>query len=142
MLFVYSDGGYSAATRKAGYAYAIYDRQGYLLATHAAHVEGCTSNNQMEYLGATEGLLEAMTRFKEHRVVLYSDSQLLVEQFYGRYQCKDPTLKELLADLRFAASMADTAVLWIPREENAFVDALVKEVILPKKLKNTPEVSP
>jgi ribonuclease HI len=132
MLHVYADGGYSAATEKAAYAYAIYDPSGQLLAQHAAWVPESRSNNQMEYLGATEGLLEAMTRFKERRLALYSDSQLLVEQYHGRYQCKDPALQELLAHLRFVASMAKVEVVWIPREKNAYTDALVKAVILPK----------
>lgn len=132
MLHVYADGGYSAATGKAAYAYAIYDPQGQLLAQHVAWVPESRSNNQMEYLGATEGLLESLTRFKDPQVTLFSDSQLLVEQYHGRYQCKDPTLQELLARLRFVASMAEVEVVWIPREKNTYTDALVKAIILPK----------
>ncbi|XP_038701846.1 uncharacterized protein LOC119998570 [Tripterygium wilfordii] len=74
------------------------------------------TNNEAEY----EALIIGMMLAKELRVTslkVHSDSQLIVNQFLGSYQAKDPTMTCYLEYAKFSITQ-------IPRAENSYADAL------------------
>jgi ribonuclease HI len=79
-------------------------------------INGLTSN-QAEYRG-----LIAVLRYVSHRsqVMIFTDSQLVAEQFAGRYAVRDKELARLLSEAQeiIWEKALDVRVKWIPREEN------------------------
>ncbi|MGD9520181.1 MAG: ribonuclease HI family protein [Armatimonadota bacterium] len=88
---------------------------------------GETTNNVAEYRALIAGLHEAAAR-KARRVVVRSDSELLIRQMRGEYQVKAPHLRPLH---EWGKKIADRfeGVTWeyVPREENSEADRLAKE---------------
>jgi len=79
-------------------------------------IDGLT-NNQAEYR-ALLAVLEYVTGGSH--LSISTDSQLVCEQFCGRYAVRDPKLKELLSQARKIIAEKDLTVevRWIPREQN------------------------
>jgi ribonuclease HI len=79
-------------------------------------VDGLT-NNQAEYR-ALLAVLGYVAR--ESHLVISTDSQLVCEQFCGRYAVRDPKLKALLSQARQIITEKDLTVevKWISREQN------------------------
>lgn len=79
-------------------------------------MDGLT-NNQAEY-GALIAVLEYVHEGSSVRI--FSDSQLIVEQFNRRYAVRDPKLVRLLAKVRRLEQEKelDVELLWIPRGQN------------------------
>lgn len=88
------------------------------------------TNNQAEY-GAFLAAIGELP--KRSAVVILTDSQLLCEQFNGRYQVRDATLAEFLNQIRSLIhdKLLDVQVRWIPRSTN-LADKLLKRNFLPK----------
>lgn len=83
------------------------------------------SNNVCEYLSALR-VLEALWRAGYRGPVqLRGDSQLVVNQFAGRFACNAPLLVPLLGRLREAgACFAGLTLVWVGRDNNRAADAL------------------
>jgi len=88
---------------------------------------GITTNNVAEYTAVIEGLKRA-AKLGASRVLLRSDSQLLIYQLTGRYRVKSPHLvglhREVLAEARRFAKITYEHV---PRERNKEADRLANE---------------
>jgi ribonuclease H / adenosylcobalamin/alpha-ribazole phosphatase len=88
---------------------------------------GITTNNVAEYTAVIEGLKRAAD-LGGSKVLLRSDSQLLVYQLTGRYRVKAPHLvglhREALAQARRFATITYEHV---PRERNKEADRLANE---------------
>ncbi|KAL1364322.1 hypothetical protein AAHE18_03G209400 [Arachis hypogaea] len=84
------------------------------------------SNNQAEY----EALLAGLKLAKEvraHKLVIFSDSQVVTSQIAGTYQAKDPAMKKYLDKTREQLrQFQEYEIQHIPREQNARADALSK----------------
>lgn len=83
------------------------------------------SNNEAEYLALIDALRYAATEHGNgyRRVVIHSDSQLIVNQFNGRWKCGQPHLRQLLdtaqRNARFLEQMGMAVeVMWVPRKVN------------------------
>lgn len=88
---------------------------------------GVATNNQAEYRAVIEGLRLAAERGAE-RVLVRSDSKLLVEQLAGRFRVKNPTLQRLHREVRAVArSFERVDFEHVRRAENAEADALANE---------------
>jgi ribonuclease HI len=88
------------------------------------HGTGAT-NNVAEYNAALDALRAIYRTGWRGRVVLRTDSQLVVKQYNGEYGCYKPELQELLAQLRRGSDHFESLTLeWVPREQNARADAL------------------
>jgi len=87
---------------------------------------GWGTNNQAEYR-ALEAALRAAKNHGATKVMVRSDSQLLVNQMLGKYKVKDARLKLLKAELdHLVAKFEDVHFEYIPRELNARADELAK----------------
>lgn len=87
---------------------------------------GYGTNNQAEYRALLEGLAEAAQR-GIRRLVVRSDSQLLVRQMNGEYKIKAKGLKGLKAEADALRERFDhVGFEHVPRERNARADELAK----------------
>ena len=85
---------------------------------------GETTNNVAEYTAAIRGL-ERAGELGASRVLLRSDSKLLVEQLAGRYRVKAAHLKDLhRAVLDRAVAFQEVRFEHVPRERNREADRL------------------
>jgi ribonuclease HI len=85
---------------------------------------GRTTNNVAEYYGLITALDYAVAQGID-RLLVRSDSELLVRQMQGRYKVKSPDLRPLYERARkLANGFAYFAVEHIPREQNSEADAL------------------
>ena len=88
---------------------------------------GETTNNVAEYTAAREGLRRA-AELGARRVLLRSDSKLLIEQLSGRYRVKAEHLRPLFAEVRGLIAGFDSVRLeHVPRERNREADRLANE---------------
>jgi ribonuclease HI len=101
----------------------IEDPDGRVVA-EAAEGIGVATNNVAEYRAAIRGL-ELARELAARRVILRSDSRLLIEQLAGRFRVKNPTLIRLHQEARaLAKGFADVSFEHVPRELNRRADRL------------------
>jgi probable phosphoglycerate mutase len=88
---------------------------------------GPATNNVAEYQAAITGLRLA-EKHGATRVLLRSDSRLMIEQLAGRFKVKNPTLQRLHREARTAMKAFETVTLkHVPREQNKEADRLANE---------------
>lgn len=108
MLTVYIDG----SGKYGRYAF-IVEKSGKIFKIGIFKKSGIT-NNQAEYLA----LLEVLKRFSKEDLLVYSDSQLLVNQLKMKYKIKNEKLKAL-ARIAFEKMQGrNVEIKWIPRKQN------------------------
>lgn len=122
------DGGARGNPGPAGAGAVLYDAAGRRIAGRAFPL-GRMTNNAAEY----EGLLNGLALAQEHgasRLLVQSDSELLVFQMSGAYKIKAPHLREL-ADRARAMAAAFTSITYvpIPRERNVEADRLANQAM-------------
>ncbi|MBL4588232.1 ribonuclease HI family protein [Candidatus Babeliales bacterium] len=86
---------------------------------------GIKTNNQAEYLALALALfhLKKIANKEQNRVIIRSDSLLLVKQMRGEYAIKNPFIKAL-APLIATLKMGFTCTFQhVPREKNSIADA-------------------
>ena len=122
------DGAARGNPGEAGCGAAIYDDTGAVVKELSRYL-GHATNNVAEYEGPMLGL-EALLARGRKKIVVQSDSQLLVRQLNGEYRVKDEKLKVLhqraLALLRQFDSYR---ILHVRREMNKLADRLANRGI-------------
>jgi ribonuclease HI len=122
-LIVACDGAARGNPGPAGIGVHITDERGRTVAEIARGI-GIATNNVAEYSAAIDGLTRAR-ELGASRVLLRSDSRLLIEQLAGRFKVKHPTLQGLHAEVRaLVAGFAEVAFEHVPRERNREADRL------------------
>lgn len=125
-LIVYTDGAARGNPGPAGVGVYVTDAEGRLVATLAEGI-GVATNNQAEYRAVLEGLRLAAER-GARRILVRSDSRLLVEQLEGRFRVKNATLQVLHREARRMVRGFDrVAFEHVRREGNTEADALANE---------------
>ena len=135
-LYGFTDGAARGNPGHGGIGVILKDKNGKVIAREKRYL-GKVTNNVAEYsallacLHKVEGLLTAHEAISCSRLVVHSDSELMVRQINGEYKVKDKTLKEffarvqsLLHDARF-----EFIIKHIPRAQNREADALANESI-------------
>ncbi len=120
----FTDGAARGNPGEAGIGVILKDEQGAVLFSMGGYI-GKTTNNMAEYT-ALIALVRELQRFPCTKVVVHSDSELMVRQMRGEYKVKDPGLrrqhrrvKEILGTLPCQVEFRH-----IPREDNADADLL------------------
>jgi ribonuclease HI len=122
-LIVACDGAARGNPGPAGIGAVLFDEGGTVLAEVAEGI-GVATNNVAEYTAAIRGL-ERARALGATDVLLRSDSRLLVEQLAGRFKVKNPTLRELHAQVRsIAATFERIRYEHVRRELNTHADRL------------------
>lgn len=107
--------------------WVAYEREE-LLHSHASVLcrgEGAT-NNVAEYGAVISALSWLLANgYADKRVIVHSDSQLLVYQLAGKYAVRAPNIVPLhLQALDLAGMFREAFFRWVPREKNTKADAL------------------
>ena len=112
----------------AGAGAVVYDPAGTRVAARAFPL-GRMTNNAAEYEGLVRGL--AMAReLGAARLMVRSDSELLVRQLNGEYRIKAPHLIDLAAKARvLAAGFTAVTFAAVPRERNVEADRLANRAM-------------
>jgi len=123
-LHAFTDGASRGNPGEAGIGIVVRDEKSDTIFSLHGYIGVCT-NNVAEYT-AMETLLERARSLECARMIIHSDSELMVRQLNGQYRVKDRGLKphharavRLMKSLPFTCS-----VTHIPREENREADRL------------------
>ena len=125
-LIVATDGAARGNPGPAGIGVVVTDGDGNVIAVLAEGI-GETTNNVAEYRAAIEGLRLA-ARHGASRVMLRSDSRLLIEQLAGRFKVRTEHLRPLHAEaLELVRSFEKVTLAHVPRALNAHADRLAND---------------
>ncbi|MDD5131304.1 MAG: ribonuclease HI family protein [bacterium] len=106
----------------------IYNDQGEIIAEHKKTLGICT-NNMAEYQALLK-LLDMAIELKISKILIRSDSQLLVKQMQGHYKVKDEKIKALYHKAQTLLNSFDAIeYCHIPRTENKLADQLANEAL-------------
>ena len=118
-----TDGAARGNPGPAGVGVVLTDPAGVVVEEFAKGT-GWTTNNVAEY----QALIEALRLAGAHgasRLVVYSDSTLMVEQMKGNWKVKHDGLKPLFAEARrLAGGFEKVRFVAVPRERNKRADEL------------------
>jgi ribonuclease HI len=125
---LFCDGGSRGNPGPGAAGAVLYKEDGSLLAGQGKFL-GKVTNNWAEYQGVLLGL-ELARRYKQSRLKIHLDSELVVRQLGGQYRVKDANLRILWGEVQQALKhFVAHEVLHIPREQNAAADRLVNETL-------------
>jgi len=135
-IVIYTDGGCKnnqVAEKRVAYAsFAIYNDSHDLMPGERLHVEtkslGNMTNNEAEYWATIIGLTEALSQTNQvqaEKIILRTDSRLVVNQLGGEFKIKRETLKPLYKFCVYlieqlekrSKSGSGVEIRWTPREE-------------------------
>jgi ribonuclease HI len=114
-LIAYVDGGSHGNPGPSGIGVIIEGPEGETV--RIAKWIGHQDNNVAEYLALLEALQHAID-VNARALRVYSDSQVLVKQMTGEYNCRSPRLYSLNWTCRKLARSLDFSIAYIPRESN------------------------
>lgn len=114
-LIAYVDGGSHGNPGPSGIGVIIEGPEGETV--RIAKWIGHQDNNVAEYLALLEALQHAID-VNARALRVYSDSQVLVKQMTGEYNCRSPRLYSLNWTCRKLARSFDFSIAYIPRESN------------------------
>lgn len=133
-LIVYFDGSCTKPGGRAVGAYRILDSAGKMLVEWRAEVcNGPGATNNVAEWAALEFALKWLNRRDwKGSLTIHGDSQLVICQLAGEYQCRKEHLKPYLESCRNLLKDVTWQATWVPREQNTEADALSKST-RPKK---------
>jgi len=123
-LNAYTDGASRGNPGESGIGMVVRDEQGSLLFTASGYI-GIATNNLAEY-AALLALLKKVKRIKCTRLIVYSDSELMVRQINGEYKVKNEQLGKCRQQIRriLEKKPFEFMIKHIPREMNLEADRL------------------
>jgi ribonuclease HI len=129
LLTIHTDGASRGNPGEAAYAYTIA-RDGQPVIEEAGRL-GRLTNNQAEYAALVRALDHALRMGPEHRLLVHSDSELMVKQMRGEYKVKNEDLRDLYDQARkLVRKFAGTvAFKHVRREHNKRADELCNEAL-------------
>jgi ribonuclease HI len=89
---------------------------------------GHQDNNVAEYVALLEALQHALA-LKAQALHVFSDSEVVVKQMTGDYNCRSPRLYSLNWICRKLARSFDFSISHVPRERNAEANGLASSAI-------------
>lgn len=111
----------------AGYALVVKDK-GTVIHEESAYIGNNYTNNEAEYFGMLKALEKLQELNPTTSCVIYSDSELVVNQLNGKFKINSSTLITFWSACRLIIDNAKfkLKIKYIPREENARADALAQ----------------
>ncbi len=134
MIFhAFTDGASRGNPGDSGIGALIRDHTGSVVLTFSGYI-GRATNNVAEYM-ALLTLLKRGGSLTCSKLIVHSDSELMVKQFNGEYKVRDEQLKKLFRTARKLAEEMPFALelTYIPREQNKEADKLANQGIDTKK---------
>jgi ribonuclease HI len=129
VLRIHTDGASRGNPGAAAYAYVISPEGG--PAIEEAGCLGEMTNNQAEYTALIRALKHALELGPAHRLLIHSDSELLVKQMNGAYQVKNEELRGLYQQARQLLRRFEgpVTIVHVRRALNQRADALCNEAL-------------
>jgi len=123
-VYAFTDGAARGNPGESGIGVIFKDEQGTTLAKLHGYI-GEATNNVAEY-SALLACLKSAPKTKCSRLVVHSDSELMVRQLLGEYKVKDPNLKAMVLKIhRLLAKVPfDFEIKHVRRELNKEADQL------------------
>jgi len=124
VLTIHTDGASRGNPGEAAFAYVI-TRDGQPPIEEAGCL-GSMTNNQAEYIALVRALEHALKLGAEHRVIVNSDSELMVKQMNGEYRVKNEELRDLYEQARALRKRFEgpVTIRHVRRAENKRADEL------------------
>jgi ribonuclease HI len=129
LLTIHTDGASRGNPGDAAFAYTIArDGQGTI---EDAGCLGELTNNQAEYTALVRALRRAIELGPQHRLLVNSDSELMVKQMKGEYRVKNEELRPLYEEAVALARRFQGGVEFrhVRRGQNSRADALCNEAL-------------
>ena len=132
-LYAATDGASRGNPGESGVGVVVRDEGGREILSISGYL-GTTTNNIAEYT-ALIVLLKAMQHVPCTKLIVQSDSELLVRQVNGVYKVKDHKLKQKFEEVRSlrAAASYELELNYVPRERNGEADGLANRGIDEKR---------
>jgi ribonuclease HI len=129
LLTIHTDGASRGNPGAAAFAYVI-SRTGQA-PIEAAGCLGKMTNNQAEYTALVRALEHALRLGPDHRILVKSDSELMVRQVRGEYKVKNDDLRGLYEQVRRLVGRFTGGVTLqhVRREQNKRTDQLCNEAL-------------
>jgi ribonuclease HI len=129
LLRIHTDGASRGNPGAAAYAYIISPEEGPPI--EEAGCLGEMTNNQAEYTALIRALEHALELGPAHRLLIHSDSELLVKQMNGEYQVKNEELRGLYEQARKLVRRfkGPVTLVHVRRALNKRADALCNEAL-------------
>lgn len=129
VLTIYTDGASRGNPGEAAFAYVI-NRDDQPTIEGAGRL-GQMTNNQAEYTALVRALEHALELGPQHRLLVHSDSELMVKQMNGEYRVKNEDLRDLYEQAcalrrRFEGPVT---IQHVRREQNKRADQLCNEAL-------------
>jgi ribonuclease HI len=142
LLQIHTDGASRGNPGKAAYAYVIEAPDGEVV--EEAGCLGTMTNNQAEYTALVRALEHALELGTHFRIIVHSDSELLVKQMSGEYRVKNEELRDLFERAQQLSKQLEGGVTirHVRRGDNRRADALCNEVLDGKRLASVRDVLP
>ena len=121
-LVTYSDGGARGNPGPAGAGFVVKIKNGHTLLKQGIYL-GERTNNQAEYVGLYKAI-EKSLEFSPASITCYLDSLLAVKQMKGEFKIKEPTLKNLAAQIHSIRGNTPVEFIHVRRELNKEADAM------------------
>ncbi len=127
-IIAYIDGGSRGNPGPAAAAYVLNDKDGKQIQAKA-FVLGKATNNVAEYSGLIKAL-EAAKQIGADKLMVFSDSELLVRQINGQYKVKSEQIRPLFEQaVSLLGQFEDWKVNHILREKNQQADGLLNQAL-------------
>ena len=129
VLTIHTDGASRGNPGEAAFAYVI-SRDGQP-PIEEADCLGEMTNNQAEYTALVRALEHALELGARHRVIVHSDSELMVKQMNGEYRVKNEELRDLYEQACALRRRFDgpVTIRHVRREQNKRADQLCNEAL-------------
>jgi ribonuclease HI len=128
LLSIHTDGGARGNPGPAAFAYVIDLPDGTQI--EEAGCLGKLTNNQAEYIALIRALEHALLLGPHHRLLIHSDSELMVKQLNGEYQVKNADLRGLYNQAqKLEQRFASVQFRHVPRAQNKHADQLYNEAL-------------
>jgi ribonuclease HI len=129
LLRIHTDGASRGNPGDAAYAFVLVRPDGEVI--EEAECLGQMTNNQAEYTALVRALERALELGAEHRVLVHSDSELMVKQMRGEYRVKNEELRDLYEQAQELTHRFRGPVTFqhVRRSQNSRADALCNEAL-------------
>ena len=123
-IHAFTDGASRGNPGEAGVGVVLKDEQGKKISSVFGHV-GSTTNNAAEYK-ALIACLKLVAKTQCHRLVVHSDSELMVRQVKGEYKVKDEEIRKHFQQVfeQLENVPYEFEIVHIAREDNKDADQL------------------
>ena len=133
VLTIFTDGVARGNPGEGGFGVIIKDTDGTIIEEVGGYI-GVTTNNIAEYTALVTALKTAI-KYSDGKIIVYSDSELMVRQLNGIYKVKNEGLLPLYKEAKkLISNFGDFIIEHIPREKNKEADALANRAVDRKEI--------